>query len=114
IGVLAGLRAGATVERLELSGGADRMTEARLADSLLIARFERPLSEFFAITVQGPASMTGGEGGRLLDHLLEVTAAQSSVAGTISWRSTGDSTFVARDGRTTFFLAALDPSVTEP
>jgi len=114
VGVLAGLRAGATVERLELSGGADRMTEARLADSLLIARFERPLSEFFAVTVQGPASMSEGEGGRLLDHLLEATKAQSGVAGTISWRSTGDSTFIARDGRTTFFLVALDASVTQP
>ena len=108
VGVLAALRAGGTVERLELKGGSAEMTEAKIADSLLVARFDRPLSEFYAVTVQGPGSMTSGEGGQLLDRLLEASAAQRSVQGTVSWRSTNDSTFVARDGRTTFFLVALD------
>src|SRR5690606_18850215 len=69
IGVLAAFRAGSTVERLELSSGSSEMTEARIADSLLVARFARPLSEFYAVTVQGPGSMTTGEGGELLDRL---------------------------------------------
>ena len=108
VGVIAALRAGGTVERLELKGGSAEMTEAKIADSVLVARFDRPLSEFYAVTVQGPGSMTSGEGGQLLDRLLEAAAAQRAVRGTVSWASTGDSTFLARDGRTTFFLVALE------
>lgn len=107
IGVLAAVRAGDTVGMLELRGGASAPTEARTADSLLSARFARPISEFFAVTVQGPARMTTGMPGQLLDSLIAAAHAQPWVSGVVSVRSTKDSTFVARDGRTTFFLVAL-------
>ena len=76
IGVLAAVRAGDTVGMLKLRGGANATTEARVADSLLSTRFSRPISEFFAVTVQGPARMTEGLPGQLLDSLL--AAAQPS------------------------------------
>ena len=107
VGMLAALYAGGTVERLEVRGGATQLTEARLADSLLAVRFSRPLSEFFAVTVQGPQDMTRGVPGALLDSLVATARAQPWVQGVVSFRSTGDSIFVARDGRTTFFLVAL-------
>ncbi len=107
IGVVAAFRAGGTVGILELRGGANVTTEARLADSLLSSRFARPISEFFAVTVQGPARMTTGLPGELLDSLIAAAHAQPWVSGVVSVRSTRDSTFVARDGRTTFFLVAL-------
>ncbi len=109
IGVVAALRAGDTVGMLELRGSANSPTEARVADSLLSARFSRPISEFFAVTVQGPARMTTGIPGQLLDSLLAAAEAQPFVSGVVSVRSTRDSSFVARDGRTTFFLVALSP-----
>lgn len=108
IGVLAAYRAGDTVGRLELRGGANQMTEARIADSLLSARFSRPVSEFFAVTVQGPTRMTEGVPGELLDSLISAARTEPGVAGVLSVRTTkDDSTFVARDGRTTFFLVSL-------
>lgn len=108
LGVFAAFRAGDTVGRLELRGAANQMTEARIADSLLSTRFTRPVSEFFAVTVQGPTRMTEGVPGQLLDSLLAAARAQPGVAGVLSVRTThDDSTFVARDGRTTFFLVSL-------
>ena len=58
VGLFAAMHAGETVGRLELRGGADEMTEARLADSILSARFARPVSEFFAVTFQSPTPVT--------------------------------------------------------
>ena len=108
IGVLAAVRAGDTVGMLKLRGGANATTEARVADSLLSTRFSRPISEFFAVTVQGPARMTEGLPGQLLDSLLAAARAQPFASGVVSVRTTKDSSFVARDGRTTFFLVALN------
>ena len=110
IGVFAARHAGETVGRLELRGGADEMTEARLADSLLTARFARPVSEFFAVTVQGPSPITQGVAGQLLDSLIATARAEPWVRGVLSIRTTRDSTFLAHDGRTTFFLVSLAAS----
>src|ERR1017187_3338993 len=107
IGVFAAKHAGETVGRLELRGGADEMTEARLADSLLTARFSRPISEFFAVTVQGPTPITEGVAGQVLDSLIATAKAEPWVRGVLSVRATQDSTFLAHDKRTTFFLVSL-------
>jgi len=107
VGVFAATHAGETVGKLELRGGADEMTEARLADSMLTARFSRPVSEFFAVTVQAPLPMTEGLPGQLLDSLIATAKAQPYVRGVLSVRTTKDSNFVAHDGRTTFFLVSL-------
>ncbi|PKL93083.1 MAG: hypothetical protein CVV20_05460, partial [Gemmatimonadetes bacterium HGW-Gemmatimonadetes-1] len=107
VGSVAALWAGRTVERLDLRGGAVQMTEARTADSLLTSRFSRPIGEFFAVTVSGPGKLTDGVGGRLLDSLLATAERTDGVSGTVSIRNASDSSFVAADGRTTFFLVAL-------
>lgn len=112
VGAIAAFQAPKTVARLQVKGGANATTEARVADSLIEARFARPLSEFFAVTVEGPAAMTAGEGGRLLDELIVAARRQPRVEGVISWRSTSDTIFVSADGQTTFFLVALDTSGT--
>ncbi|HEY4320506.1 MAG TPA: MMPL family transporter [Gemmatimonadales bacterium] len=107
IGIFAALHAGETVGRLELRGGADEMTEARLADSILSARFSRPVSEFFAVTLKSPTPVTDGIAARLLDSLVATARAEPFVRGVLSYRTTHDSTFLAHDGRTTFFLVSL-------
>jgi len=97
VGVFAAVRAGRTIDRLQVNGGANQMTEARVADSLLAARFPRPLSEFFAVTVEGPGPMDSGVGGALLDSLLVASERLPSGRGTVSWRSTADTTFLSHD-----------------
>ncbi|MGH7583284.1 MAG: MMPL family transporter [Gemmatimonadales bacterium] len=106
-GILAARHAGEMVSRLQLRTGADVMTEARLADSLVTARFSRPVSEFFAVTVQSPTPVTGGPGSQLLDSLIAAATAKPWVRGVVSFRSTGDSAFLSHDQRTTFFLVSL-------
>ncbi len=108
IAVVAAFRAGGTVGKLELSGGASEVTEARLADSLLSSRFPKPLNEFLAVTARGPASMSEGPGGDLVDALVAVSERNPAVTGTISWHSSRDSAFISADGRISFFLVALD------
>lgn len=108
IGLFAASYAEKTVGRLEIRGAADVMTEARLADSLLTNRFQGPVSEFFAVTLQAPERVTEGVPGKLLDSLIAVAKARPWVRSVVSYRSTHDSTFLARDGRTTFFLVALN------
>ncbi|HEY3935364.1 MAG TPA: MMPL family transporter [Gemmatimonadales bacterium] len=107
IGIYAASHASETVGRLELRGGADEMTEARIADSLLGARFSRPVSEFFAVTLQSPTPVTDGVAGALLDSLIATARAEPWVRGVLSFRTTHDSTFLAHDQRTTFFLVSL-------
>jgi putative drug exporter of the RND superfamily len=107
IGIFAAAHAGETVGRLGLRGGADETTEARLADSILTARFSRPVSEFFAVTFQAPTPVDEGVAGQLLDSLLATAKAEPWVRGVLSIRATHDSTFIARDRRTTFFLVSL-------
>lgn len=108
IGIFAATQAGKTVGRLQIRGGASEMTEARFADSLLAARFQGPVSEFFAVTLQAPERVTEGMPGQLLDSLIAVARAKPWVRGVVSYRTSKDSTFIARDGRTTFFLVSLN------
>jgi RND superfamily putative drug exporter len=110
VGALAYFRIGDTVQRLELRGKADRTTEARYADSLLSARFARPVSEFFAVTLQGPTPVTEGIAGQLLDSLTAAARAEPWVRGVLSIRTTHDSTFLAHDKRTTLFLVSIGAS----
>ncbi|HEY4100533.1 MAG TPA: MMPL family transporter [Gemmatimonadales bacterium] len=110
VGAYAASHASETVGRLELRGGADEMTEARIADSLLGARFSRPVSEFFAVTLQSPTPVTEGVAGALLDSLTATAKAEPWVRGVLSFRTTHDSTFLAHDRRTTFFLVSLGVS----
>lgn len=108
IAIVAAVRAGGTLEHLQVGGSANEMTEARRADSLVEARFPKPLGEFFVVTVEGPTPFDSGIGTVLIDSLLSATRRLDHVEGTVSWASTHDSTFLSDDHRTTFFLVALD------
>ena len=110
VGVVAATRAGGTAGRLELRGRASKTTEARIADSLLSARFTRPVSEFYAVTLAGPGPVTEGAGGDLLDSLTATARAKPWVRGVLSIRTTKDSTFLSRDKRTTMFLVSVGTS----
>jgi RND superfamily putative drug exporter len=106
-GGLAAVQARHTTSLLDVRGGSTRPTEASRADRLLNRRFESPVSEFFAVTVSGPAPFDNPPARLVLDTLTRRIAAQPYVRGVISYGSTGDTSFVSRDRRTTFFVVAL-------
>ena len=92
---------------LNTRGGSRHPTEASQADSIIRTRLPEPLSEYFAVTVQGPGPFTGGAGGALVDSLAEASRRLPYVRGVLSFSSTQDSLFVGRGGNTAFFVVAL-------
>src|SRR5689334_14077379 len=92
---------------LNLRGGSRRPTEASRADSLIRTAFPKPLSEYFAVTIEGPEAMDSGRGKAFTDALEAAAAQQPYVRGTISFASSHDPVFLSRDRRRTFFVATL-------
>jgi RND superfamily putative drug exporter len=92
---------------LSLRGGSTKPTEAAYADSLIRTAFPKPLSEFFAVTIEGPDAVDAGQGKAFVDALIAAAGRLDYVRGTISFASSGDSVFLSNDRRTTFFVAAL-------
>ena len=93
---------------LNLRGGSRRPTEAASADSVIRTAFPKPLSEFFAVAITGPDRMDGGRGRAFVDSLEATARRLPYVRGTVSFASSGDSVFLSRDARTTFFVVALE------
>ncbi len=87
------------------------MTESRVAEQMLRDRFDRPLTDYFVITLEAPAPFDSGRPRMVLDSLISVLRQQPYVRTVAAWPGTGDSTFISADHRTTFLLAAL--TVTE-
>jgi RND superfamily putative drug exporter len=108
IGAVAAVRAPATPELLNIRGGSDRETEASRTEDLLNQRFERPIGEFFAVTLEGPSRFDSGPSREVLDTVLAALDRQPYVRGLVSYPGTGDSTFLSRDRRVTFVLVAID------
>ena len=107
LGTVALLRAPATPELLNIRGGSNQATEATIADGMLRERFARPLSDFFVVTLEGPAPFDSGRPRVVLDSLIRALEAQPWVRAVASWPATGDSTFVSADHRGTFLVVAL-------
>ncbi|HEU4697766.1 MAG TPA: MMPL family transporter [Gemmatimonadales bacterium] len=108
VGTVAAIRAPHTPEVLDIRGGSNRITEASRTDRFLDAQFARPISEFFAVTLEAPAPFDQPAAGAALDSVSATLARQPWVRGVISWRTTHDSTFISQDRRTTFLLVALN------
>jgi RND superfamily putative drug exporter len=96
-------------ETLALRPGASEPTEASRATQLLKEAFRTPFADYVAIVVHGPVRWTSGRFEAVLDTLKAVAERRPYVSEVISVRSIGESTFVSRDRRTTFLIAALTP-----
>ncbi|TFH66824.1 MAG: MMPL family transporter [Gemmatimonadales bacterium] len=107
VAVVALVRAPGTVEHLDLRGGSNLPTEARVADALLHSEFPRAFSEYLAVLVHGPSSFITGRPREALDSLLATTESLPYIRAVVSYPSTADTLFLSTDQRTTFFLAAL-------
>ena len=108
VGAVAAVRAPATPALLNIRGGSRRPTEASRTENLLTRRFSRPIGEFFAITLEAPGSFDTPAPRAVLDTLLATLKRQPYIRGLISYPTTGDTTFVSRDRRTTFVIVALE------
>ncbi len=108
IGAAAAVQAPKTPSRLNIRGGSTHHTEASITEALLAERFSRPIGEFFAVTMHSPERLDEPEPKAALDSLLTVLGRQPYVRGVISYRGTGDTTFLSRDHRATFAIVALE------
>jgi RND superfamily putative drug exporter len=107
IGYLAAARAPHVVEVLNTRGGSRAPTEASRVDEILRTRFNKPLNDFFAVTLEAPERFDSGLPRELLDSLIARFERRRFVTGVVSFRSTGDSTFVSKDGKATVLLLGL-------
>ena len=101
IGAVAAVRAPATPSLLNIRGGSARPTEASRTEDLLTHRFSRPIGEFFAVALQAPAAFDQPAPRAALDTLLAALGREPYIRGLVSYRSTGDTTFLSRDHRAT-------------
>ena len=82
-----------------------------MVDSLLRTRFARPFRDVLVVAVESPASLDQPEQGRLLDSLIATLDRATWTDRVISWRSTGDSSFVRWDRRGTVLFLPLERGV---
>src|SRR2546425_399940 len=97
---------------LALRGGGPESTEANRATELLKEAFPTPFADYVAIVVHGPVRWTNQGFETVLDTLKAAAERRPYVSQVISLRSIGESTYVSRDRRTTFLIAALTPEST--
>ncbi len=107
VGAIALLRAADTQHALNTRGGSKQATEASRVDDLLRERFAQPLSEFLAVTIVSRSPLDQAPAAAHLHALEQALADEPYVRGLLSFQNTEDSTFVSRDGLTTFFVVAL-------
>src|SRR6266568_2679042 len=105
-------RASHVQEVLALRGGASERTESARATELLKQAFPSPFADYVAIVVRGPVRWTNRRFEVVLDTLKVATERRPYVSQVISVRSIGESSFVSKDRRTTFLIAALTPEFT--
>jgi RND superfamily putative drug exporter len=108
IGYLAAAKAPQVVQVLNVQGGSREPTEASRAEALLRQRFSTPLNDIFAVTLEAPVPVDQPPAARLVDSLLAKFGRASYVTKVVSFRSSGDSTFLSRDGQRTFVMLFMD------
>ena len=95
---------------LAVRGTSVAATESARASQLIKETFPNPIAEYVAIVVHGPVRYTHPRFATVLDSLAAVLARQAYISQVVSVRTIGESTFVSRDRRTTFLIAALTPT----
>src|SRR5438128_9279985 len=92
---------------LALRGGGRESTEPNRASELLREAFPAPCADYVAIVAHGPVRWTNQRFETVLDTRKAAAERRPYVSQVVSVRSLGESTFVSRDRRTTFLIAAL-------
>ncbi|PYP38110.1 MAG: hypothetical protein DMD34_12645 [Gemmatimonadetes bacterium] len=112
LALLFGPRACHVQQALALRGSGSETTESSRGTVLLKEAFPTPFADYVAIVVHGPVRWTNARFEAVLDTLKATVERRSYVGEVISARSIGESSFVSKDRRTTFLIAALTPEST--
>ena len=97
---------------LAVRGSNVEATESARANQLIRAAFPNPIADYVAIVVHGPVRWTDPRFDAVLDSLSTAIARRPYISQVVSVRTIGESSFVSKDRRTTFLIAALTPSST--
>ena len=97
---------------LAVRGENVKSTESARANQLIRATFPNPIADYVAIVVHGPVRWTDPRFDAVLDSLSAAIARRPYISQVVSVRTIGESSFVSKDRRTTFLIAALTPSST--
>lgn len=108
IGLWSALRARQTIEKLDVAGGGQQVTEASRAEAVLAERFARPISDFLVVVVTAPTPFDTAGATPVLDSLAATLAREPYVRSVVGWRSTRDSTFLSADRTRSFFVVSVD------
>jgi len=100
-----------TAARLSARADPPPGTESAAVDSLLRTRFARSFRDVLVVAIESPAPLDSIGPGAVLDTLIAALAHAEWVDRVISWRSTGDSSFVRADRRGTVLFVPLDSAL---
>ena len=92
---------------LAVRGTAVERSESARATQLIKEAFPNPIADYVAIVVSGPVRYTHPRFAAVLDSISTALERQSYISQVVSVRTIGESTFVSKDRRTTFLIAAL-------
>src|SRR5258708_33650879 len=112
-GLLFGPGACRVQQVLALRGGGSESTESSRGTALLKEAFPAPFADYVAIVVHGRVRWTNARFEAVLDTLKAAVERRPYVGEVISARSIGESSFVSKDRRTTFLIAALTRESTQ-
>lgn len=84
-------------------------TESEQVYHLVREAFEKPIDQFYAVTVRGSVPVEHPEYRALIDSLVAVLGRKPYVSRVISYRTLRDAVLLSRDRRTTFVAVALTP-----
>jgi RND superfamily putative drug exporter len=101
-------RAARVDESLHVEGSTLTESETERARTLIREAFPEPILHYFAVALAGPDPLDSTSTRSLLEALTEAAEAEPYISRVISFLSTPDSSLISDDGRTTFFLAAVE------
>ncbi len=94
--------------RLQVGGTNLPGAESSAAEDIVRLQFTSSFSSFALVVIQHPSlTVDSVRYGAYVDSLTRAMDRLPFVQKTVTWRSSGDPTFVSRDGRITFVLASL-------
>ena len=82
-------------------------TESERVYRLVREAFDRPIAQYFAISIEGPMRVDSAPYGRLIDELAQALRAEPYIRQVVSIRDTEDAALVGADRHATFLIAVL-------
>jgi RND superfamily putative drug exporter len=101
-------RAARVDDSLQVEGSTLQEYETERARALIREAFPQPIVNYFVVALSSLDPLDSAATRSLLESLVEAATGEPYISRVISFLSARDSTLISDDGRTTFFLAAVD------